>query len=246
MAKKNKHKARRSPGHIEKKTTQSRNATLDSLRGLAILLMIVDHVAGVFFSINIAPDTLRFLTRLSMPLFAILMGFFLARSTKTNWNRLLQLAVASAAMNILYYYVYAELEILASLLVCYIGFLALGRNFVWCFVAAYFFLQDPSRYLFDYSLSVVATCVAQGVILHRFGWRIATVTGLLILPAAWFVTAPTQYALFFILPASLLVAGGHASPKLAVPGLETLGRYPLTAYLSQYFIILGWKAMFLM
>jgi hypothetical protein len=113
-------------------------------------------------------------------------------------------------------------------------------------VAAYFFLQDPSRELFDYSLSVVATCVAQGVILQRFGWRIAAVTGLLILPAAWFVTAPTQYALFFIFPASMLVAAGQASPKWAVPGLETLGRYPLTAYLTQYFIILGWKALFLM
>ncbi len=242
----NKHKARHKLRSNEKKPSVQRNRTLDSLRGLAILLMIVDHVAGVFFSVKIEPDTLRFLTRLSMPLFAILMGFFLSAATQTHWKRLVQLAAASAAMNGLYYYVYEELEILASLLVCYIGFLALGRHFVWCFVAAYFFLQDPSRYLFDYSLSVVATCVAQGVILQRFGWRIASVTGLLILPAAWFVTPPTQYALFFILPASWLVGWGHASPKLAVPGLETLGRYPLTAYLIQYFIILGWKALFLM
>lgn len=246
MVKNNKHKSRRTPRPVEKKPALTRNATLDSLRGLAIGLMIVDHVAGVFFSVDIAPDTLRFLTRLSMPLFAILMGFFLASSTKTNWKRLLQLGGASAAMNILYYYVYEELEILASLLVCYLGYLALGRNFVWCFVGAYFFLQDPSRELFDYSISVVATCVAQGVIVRRFGWPIAAFAGLLILPAAWFVTAPTQYALFFILPASMLVAAGQASPRWAVPGLETLGRYPLTAYLTQYAIILGWKALFLM
>ncbi len=215
--------------------------------------MIVDHVAGVIFSVRIEPDTIRFATRLSMPLFAVLLGFFLASSTKTHWKRVLQLAAAAVAINLFFYFVYHglnyhkydKLEILASLLVCYVAHLILGRQLVWCFAAAYFFLHDPTRELFDYSVSVVVTCVAHGVILKIYGWRVASIAGLLVLPATIFVTTPTQYAIYFILPAVWLVAWGSLFPKLLVPVVETLGRYPLTTYLTQYFIILGSKVLFL-
>ena len=52
----------------------SRNYCLDSLRGLAIVLMIVDHVAGILYGQNIGESWIRFATRLSMPLFCVLTG----------------------------------------------------------------------------------------------------------------------------------------------------------------------------
>ncbi len=64
---------------------------LDAVRGLAIVLMIVDHVAGILFDLPIEVDNVRMLTRLSMPLFSVLMGYFLAAPKKSigivfsNW-----------------------------------------------------------------------------------------------------------------------------------------------------------------
>ncbi|MFK7737661.1 MAG: TraX family protein [Pirellulaceae bacterium] len=59
----------------------ARYLSLDVLRGLAILLMVLDHVCWLFGDSRIAPDSLRIITRLSMPLFCVLTGYLALAST---------------------------------------------------------------------------------------------------------------------------------------------------------------------
>ena len=66
---------RETPSSRTVKPPRTRLHSLDALRGLAIVLMIVDHVCGILLSINIEFAGVRFWTRLSMPLFAVLMGY---------------------------------------------------------------------------------------------------------------------------------------------------------------------------
>lgn len=212
---------------------------MDTLRAIAILLMIVDHIAGIWFEVNIEPTSVRFLTRLSMPLFCLLMGYFLQSNERLHWKRFSQLAAATVAINIAFYSLYGKVEILASLLVCYCLYAGLRSSFVLLFVAAFFFPWDPSTEYFDFPLTLVATCIAQGVILKRYGLPVAVATSLLSLLAVMLVTPPGVYVIYFVLPATLLVGGAAARPQISVPWLTQLGRYPLTVYLTQYFIILA-------
>jgi hypothetical protein len=221
-----------------KPTHVDRNQTLDALRGLAIALMIVDHIAGLWLFIDIEPTSIRFATRLSMPLFASLMGYFLASSQISNWHRFWQIAAAAAALNLFYFTLYGQVEILASLLVAYLLHAALGPLFVGLFVTAYFYGVDPSVAYFDYPLSVVVACVAQGAILKRHGWRIGLLTSLLICLSLPLIEPPTRYVVFFFPIAIALIAWGAAHPQYRVKGLDFIGRHPLTVYLAQYAIII--------
>jgi hypothetical protein len=213
------------------------------LRGVAIVLMVVDHIAGIWFDVNIEPTTIRFWTRLSMPLFCILMGYFLASSETLHWRRFYQLVAATVAINFLFFSIYRKVEILASLLACYCLFLVLRGRFAFLFVAVFFFPWDPLVNNFDYPILLVVSCVAQGVLLKRYGIRVAAVTSLLILLATTLVTAPSVYVLYFVLPATLLVGWAAHRPNANIPWLTGLGRYPLTAYLIQYFAILAIDAL---
>lgn len=219
----------------------SRNGCLDSLRGLAIVLMVIDHVAFLFFDSPIAVDSIRFPTRLSMPLFAVLMGYFLTARGEKGWSRLLQVAAATVAINIVYYELYQQLEILASLLACTILFLGIGRWFAILALAVFVYPLDPTTTLFNFPMSVVACCVAQGVILRWQGWQIAMATSLFALAGLWLVEPPSSYLLYFLPVATLLVAVGERYRELAVPWVSGIGRYPLTAYLAQYFILFAIK-----
>ncbi len=220
-----------------RRAARPRLRSLDALRGLAILLMIVDHVAFMFFDANIEPTNIRFLTRLSMPLFCVLMGYFLNASSEVNWSRFYQLCLAALAINLVYFTYYRQVEILASLLVCYGLFVVVRRHLVWFFPLALLYPLDPSVTLFNFPLSIVVSCVAQGMILRQHGWRVATASGTMLLAAVLLVPAPSLYLLFFILPATWLVAWGIQHPARGLRVVDTLGRYPLTAYLSQYAVL---------
>lgn len=221
-----------------------RNAALDVLRGVAILLMVVDHVAYFNFNVPIELTSLRIVTRCSMPLFCSLMGYFLVSKDRVNWIRFYQLLFAAAAVNVAFFTLYNKLEILASLLVCYVLYLGFRSWLCFAFVAVYFSQLDPSVLWFDYPLPIVLSCVAQGMILRKYGGRVALVTGCLITVGMLFVPPPATYVLIYVVPASLLIAWAAKYPEMNparwhLQPLQFAGRYPLTVYLAQYFIILS-------
>ena len=225
-----------------------RNACLDSLRGLAISLMIVDHIAWLFFSQPIEPNSIRMLTRLSMPLFCVLTGFFVLRRRSTNWERLFQVALAAAAVNLAYFTLYGKVEILAALLLCYLAIAGIGSWFLLGSVAFLLYPLDVTSSFFDFPMSVVATCVAVGGVQRRIGWPAAMVLSVLIATGLMFdrffsdgfrwVAAPTVYVLLMLPLAVTLTGAGQFRPHWRVPGLEWIGRYPLSIYVGQYLLLL--------
>ncbi|MHA7812890.1 MAG: TraX family protein [Phycisphaerales bacterium] len=71
--------------------TPARNVRIDKLRGLAILLMILDHVLCVIDPENIARYTL---TRAALPIFMLISGYLLA-NRNPSLKRYAQLVAAS-------------------------------------------------------------------------------------------------------------------------------------------------------
>lgn len=210
--------------------------------------MIVDHVAWLIFDQPIQLSSIRFATRLSMPLFCVITGYLLAGRQSVHWERVLQIAIAAGVVNLFYFTLYDQLEILASLLVCYLVYALTGNRF-WIVLPVFLlFPQDPSAARFDFPLSVVATCVASGVLLRAYRWKVAcvtTVTVAVISLACWLQpseslwnSTSTVYVLWFLPAAVGLVAIAERWPTLRLSWLEWIGLHPLSIYVTQYVVLL--------
>lgn len=240
-------------------TGRVRNAALDSVRGLAIVLMIVDHIAVISFDIAIGVDNVRLLTRLALPLFAILFGFFLiatptqpstakaaskmALPKQGNWaafRRPAQLLFAAIAANVLFVPEFGRLEVLASFLACSLLYFVMRRYFVVMLLAVILFQQDPTALFLDYPLTLTASLVGIGMVLRLYGFQNAILaTTVVILAGLAVVPTPPLFVLLFAMPATCIVALASVSPELSVAWLAFLGRYPLTTYVAQYYILFG-------
>ena len=83
---------------------KSRNALLDAMRGLAILIMIVDHIFSALESVGVESNFVEYsrltATRFSMPLFMIASGIVWGAYglRLKRWGQVLVLAVALNAM----------------------------------------------------------------------------------------------------------------------------------------------------
>ncbi len=229
-----------------------RNHALDSLRGLAIGLMLLDHSAGILFGLTIRESPVRWITRLAMPLFCVLMGYFLREDRRNDWKRPAQILAACVAVNCLFYPFYGSVEILGSLLLAYLIFMASGRYFPVFVLAIAFYPIDPFRPWLDYPLTIVLSFVAQGALLRRLGIQAAGLTGLWLAVAAIWIdrlepNGVNQMLCLFILPATLLVYLGSRFPAQRLPGLDWFGRHPLAVYVGQYYVIFllfwVWKAL---
>jgi len=102
-----------------------------------------------------------------------------------------------------------------------------------------------SRLLFDYPVSVVASCVAVGFVAGRWESKLAVLPALTIPIVArqssgdsMIVTSPSIYVLYFLVPAVVLLGASRQFPKCKIPMLAWIGRYPLRIYVAQYLIIL--------
>lgn len=252
LARKRKKKsAKQSQSKTLPSSDKGRNLAFDTLRGLAIVMMIIDHVAAVAFEQNIELGQIRFFTRLSMPLFCVLTGYLVAGKTNVNWRRLLQVLLAAVVVNSLYVPYYGRFEILVSLLLSYLLFAAIGD---WTMVfagGALFYAFDPTapgpsqwlwngqENLLDYPFSVVVTPFAIGIAFKKLsGWQ-AYLALTLLMPAFWLVPAPSVYVLWFVPLAVLLLKAADANPKLVVRPLAWVGKFPLQVYVVQYVLILG-------
>lgn len=236
-----------------------RNRALDTARGLAIALMVVDHIAVIQFDIAIGTNNVRLATRLALPLFAILFGFFLASRalgsssspfprtlssfTRTKWSRFKrigQVCLASVAANVLFVPEFGKLEVLASFLGCSLLFLVLQRYFFVLVGSVVLFPYDPTLTLLDYPLTLAASLVAIGVVLrmHGFQWAILAAIGVALVGLA-LVPTPPLFVLLFAIPAVCIVSLAIVSPEISIGWLAWLGRYPLTVYVAQYYLIFG-------
>lgn len=265
--KKNKGSVQRGGKQDSANSSGNRLAALDTLRGFAIILMILDHVAFYFFDQLIELGSVRLLTRLSMPLFCVLSGYLTLESltrvkgqndkesrsgrkpfAAARWKRLIQVAIAALIVNAFYYPTAGNFEILVSLLICYLLVALTGAYFALFFGAFLLFSVDKTAVFLDYPLSIVATCVAAGVIFSLKGARLslACTTALAVLLfgqallATEFqvVTAPSVFVLLFSPVAVLLLWAATKWKDFRLPLLEHVGRYPLTTYTLQYVVIL--------
>lgn len=227
MPKRRKRRRQTSRSTSEVASSLGRNPYLDALRGLAILLMIVDHVAAIPLQIPISGSATRLVTRLSMPLFCLLMGYFLKVDSRfdafslSNWrkNRMLQIAGAAILANLVFWPHYQCLEILGSLLLAYGLFLAMGRFFPVLVLSLLLYQHDVLRPWFDYPPSIVISFVAHGMVLRRFGFLAALASGIFLFTGGWWIEPDSasrwaywggnQKLCLFVLPATLLVEWGR-------------------------------------
>lgn len=199
--------ARSKPNH--------RNVWLDAIRGLAVVLMLVDHAAAAFFDARIELGGIRFVTRLSMPLFCVLMGFLLPPSPRWwpphfKFRRYAEILLACAAVNVIHWPQHHELEVLASLLIATVVAAVLGPFAPAMLIAFFAYQVDPIATWFDYQLSLVLPLVAQGIILRRYGWwpaiSIGVVLTLMTVSGQWIFPSDThRFIVWFLIPAISLV-----------------------------------------
>ncbi|TWU15315.1 TraX protein [Allorhodopirellula heiligendammensis] len=224
-----------------------RNASMDTLRGLAIVMMVTDHVAGLLLGHSIVDSPIRLAMRLSMPLFCVLMGYYLP--TRETWRarRFAEIAVTAVIVNLVFYPTYGCLDILCSLLIAGVVGVVSGRFFPIFVSAALLYPVDPSDGWpsggpMDFPLSIVLSFVALGSLHARYGvkwacWIAAALT-VFYLPATSLTPGSVSPLLFlFILPATALLALAERFPSVSIPGLQWLGRNPLKSYAVQYYVI---------
>ncbi len=220
-------------------STSQRIASFDALRGFAIALMIVDHIAGMLFTVNIEWSSIRMLTRLSMPLFAVLMGYFLRPDRPLPKRRLGWVALACGLVSLSYIPMYHEFEILGSLLVANALFYLSGHRFVFLAGAILIAPWDPSAVLFDYPLGIVTAFAATGFLYRQRGFVPAMAVASLCVPVSLWIAPPTAYVVYFLPVAILLMELATKFPHVTLPGLNWLGRHPLIAYVTQHYCVLA-------
>lgn len=238
---------------------------LDALRGLAIVLMLVDHAVAMWIRIPIELNNVRFVTRLAMPLFAVLLGYFLSGDRVFRWRRWGEIAFAGLLVNLIYWPENRELEILASLLIAAILGTVLGRFAPLMLILFLAYAVDPIAVWFDYQLSLVLPLVALGITVRRLGpaagLLVSAVLVVMTLSGRWIgVTDTHRFAVWMTPAATLLLAAAARWPDGLSPQQSTgsawasaltlptrplawlgrrlawLGRRPLTVYVVHFYL----------
>jgi len=217
--------------------------------------MIIDHAAGLIGGWSISDSTVRIATRLSMPLFAILMGFFLR--PRAAWipeagvhrSRIVQIAVAALLVNLVFYPMYGCVDILCSLLLVAVIARLAGKTFPILVIAALAYPIDPTdgwptAGFMDFPLTIVLGFASLGNLYATRGRRVALIVAAILTlfyPVAAMATPGSVSPLLFlfVFPACVLLAVAERFPHFKIPGLETLGRHPLKAYVIQYYAIVA-------
>jgi predicted acyltransferase len=87
---------------------RKRVTAIDRLRGLALLLMILDHSLVVYQAVNGPQDWVWWIrhtvTRFALPLFMMMAGLLIAQKGHPAWNRLPFILVAAIVINVVAHY----------------------------------------------------------------------------------------------------------------------------------------------
>jgi len=236
--------------------SDSRNTAIDTLRGGAIVMMVVDHAIGLLLGQSISDSPVRAAMRLSMPVFCVLMGYYLPDLRTWRPRRFVEIGVTAAIVNAVFYPTYGCVEILASLLVAGLLGVTCGRFFPVFVAAAFFYPWDPTDGWpvggwsgggpMDFPLSIVLSFVALGSLHARWGGRWSGSVAILLTAfypiAAGMTPGSVSPLLFlFVLPAVGLLWVCQRWPRNSIPGLCWLGQNPLKAYAAQYYGILAFS-----
>lgn len=194
--------------HMEK----VRDTALDRLRGLAIFLMIIDHILVIYLFCwnweSWAEWVRRTLTRFAMPLFMLVSGLLVARKGRPSLRRIPVILFVAIVLNQLFVSVdvgFTAPEILATWLICLVFY--------------------PLWIRFPIELGVLG-------VLQLINWPIT---------ASWWQNYQPGEILVF-LSLGVLLARQPNSPILKVGShlprwLEPIGRWPLTWYTAHLVIL---------
>lgn len=203
------------PAHDAAVAQRPRNPWVDFLKAAALILVIVDHVALLFFELGI--EGLRVPTRLAEPLFAVCLGWGLAGSTSSRiLRRSLLVGAVGCGVASTTFPVLDRIDVLISFFAVYLLFAIahpLRSAPWWLAICSLGAVWDPSGRILDYPLSMVLFQVSGGIALRRerVRWHVMTGTVAAILAGGsyWMTYAATVVA-FFLLKAATELDGTGA------------------------------------
>ncbi len=223
---------------------------LDFARGVAVLIMVVDHIAGILLYENISFLEIRFATRIAEPMFALLFGYFMANyfnSTTKALMRLIYLFSGVAFVNVFYYALFSNFEILTTLLLCFVIGMIVREKLKYFFVILMFFPIDPTRGLLSYPLSIVLSQVAVGSLMRE---RNITSKELILLCCFYLFslfliefsfyfngyTIPLHYTVLFT-PLAIVIVNSLKHVSVKIEPINFIGIHAYEIYFIQYIII---------
>jgi uncharacterized membrane protein len=209
-----------------------RIASMDVVRGLAILLMFVDHILFLLGYSSFSMFEPRFFTRMAEPLFAVLFGYFLVGRTENSlMGRFFEIMVVAILINILVYPFMGSLEILASFTLSFLAYALLRERIVFLMPLVLLFNLDPTTGILSYPIFLVLPQVALGVAMRK---GITPSISIIFALMSFFVVARFEFSFLFtaLACAILLVAEKHRG--FSVPIIEHIGKRPLFFYVIQY------------
>jgi uncharacterized membrane protein len=219
----------------------ARNARFDALRGLAIALMVLDHVAMILWKLQLDSEV-RSVTRLAEPLFVLLFGYLLyGRPRARLGTRSLQLLAAALVSNALFYPAYHSFDILVTFLGVLLVFAALGNRLMLLVPLLLLLPWDPTRSILDYPLFIILGQTAFGMALHhrQGAWWGAWTGAALVAGAALLLDDHHRLEMLLTGVAALALLAARRWPGQALPGLDFIGRHPLSIYALQFPVIFG-------
>jgi len=230
------------PTNLLTPASQGRIGGLDFLRGVAIIIMFIDHLTIYTTFEQIAPFNVRFFTRLAAPLFAIIFGYFLARPKMDVLGRMLTLLPAVFIVNIFFWPVLSVLDILASFTLALVAYLAFSEYGVIA-ISLIFMLMggaDPTMNFLDYPLFVFLPLVSIGLLLKKDkNASLFALAAFLAAAALLNFPAPYNYTAYFALPAYALVVVFEGRKNFKMPFLNFVGARPVVSYVAQFVIAIS-------
>jgi len=212
-----------------------RIASMDVLRGFAILVMFIDHILFLLGYSSFSMLEPRFFTRIAEPVFAVLFGYFLiGRSDRSFMDRFLQVAVAALLINLLVFPLMGSFEVLASFALCYLAFALLGEKIIYLIPLALLFWFDPTAGILAYPISLVLSQAALGAAIRK---GVNPLVSLVFVAMSFLVAPRFEFSFLLTALACALLLIAEKNKGFSIPIIEYIGRRPLFFYTAQYLVV---------
>ncbi len=217
---------------------------MDFLRGLAIAIMIIDHIYAYILSESVSIYNIRLITRIAEPLFALLLGYFLiGRKRERIFERGFQITAAAIISNIIHYPATLSLEILASFVIVYIVYWIMKERFKYLIFIVLFSFLDPTRTILSYPAFLVISQVSLGMLLRKKedSWIHLLVFAFAIPIFAMSTSLTLALTSIFTILAFFMIKIAEENHEFGMNIINWIGRNPLKIYVAQMYIIIGMR-----